>query len=153
MSDTTIDLPPATTATAWPHEPPPPLRDLLCTIATIARLGLLDRHHCRTCSEKKHDHRTREKTQQHQNETRTLNSLFWVKTKIQLNLPTLSRLASLIKFTKFTPSLPSLVKNWVYFWVNSIRVCGNVNSDESTSWLASLTTMVVSMWCMVWLIA
>jgi len=130
MNDTTIDLPPVTTAIARPHEPPPPC-DLLCTIATTTRPAPLNHHHRHTCSEKTYYLRNPEKTQCNttktnvkQNKTQTLlKTTFWVKTKIHLNSPTQSRLAIL---NEFTPSLPSLLKNQV----NSVRVC--VNSNEST---------------------
>ena len=47
-------------------------------------------------------------------------------------------------FTKSTPSPPSLPKKRVDYRVNSARQSGHINSDESTSWLASLITMIIS---------
>jgi len=77
------------------------------------------------------------------NKTWTLKTPFWVKTKTELNSPTWSRLASLNDFTEFTLSLSSLLKNQVYYRVNSVRVCGHVNSYKSTSWLTRFTTLLI----------
>jgi len=46
-------------------------------------------------------------------------------------------------FIESASSLPSLPKKRVYYRVNSVRPSKHVNSDKSTSYLSSLTTLLL----------